>query len=155
MDGKPCKDGKQMKVIKQNNVYAEVFNSQQELHKYLLTNEPVFDVRHNRIAPDYEPSNPSWSGYKNGQQLMEDFLSCHCNYKSIQRIQQGIRSDKTAIKRVKYLSVVGGVPIVPIVLAGQPLNMLNTKRVKAPAKIINLYVSVNGSGDLSKSELEA
>lgn len=53
-----------------------------------------------------------------------------------------------------YNSVVGFVPNVPNYVMGHPLNMINRKSVKVPARVLDLVYFPNASGNVESSDIE-
>lgn len=60
----------------------------------------------------------------------------------------------TASKRVIYNSVVGFVPNVSNYLAGNPLNMINQRRVKTPKKVVTIVYACCVPWSVNNSSLE-
>ena len=72
------------------------------------------------------------------------------------RVQKYMTSGATATapKRVIYNSVVGFTPNVPNYLSGNPLNMINQRRVKTPKKVVSIVYNCAAGFDIDASNLE-
>ncbi len=60
----------------------------------------------------------------------------------------------TTPKRVIYNSVVGFAPNVPNYLAGNPLNMINQRRVKTPKKVVTIVYNCAVGFDIPGTKIE-
>lgn len=72
------------------------------------------------------------------------------------RVQKYMNEGVTASdpKRVIYNSVVGFAPNVPNYLSGNPLNMINQRRVKTPKKVVSIVYDCCVGGSIEAKELE-
>ena len=72
------------------------------------------------------------------------------------RVQKYMNSGAaaTAPKRVVYNSVVGFAPNVPNYLSGNPLNMINQKRVKTPKKVVTIVYNCSVGCYVEASDIE-
>ncbi|MDE6649155.1 MAG: hypothetical protein K2K45_04425 [Muribaculaceae bacterium] len=72
------------------------------------------------------------------------------------RVQKYMNAGATATapKRVIYNSVVGFAPNVPNYLSGNPLNMINQKRVKTPKKVVSIVYNCAVGYDIKAANIE-
>ena len=72
------------------------------------------------------------------------------------RVQKYMNAGATATapKRQLYNSVVGFAPNVPNYLSGNPLNMINQKRVKTPKKVVTIVYACCVPWNVDSSDLE-
>lgn len=72
------------------------------------------------------------------------------------RVQKYMDSGVTASapKRQIYNSVVGFAPNVPNYLAGNPLNMINQRRVKTPKKVVSIVYNCAVGYDIKAANIE-
>lgn len=83
-------------------------------------------------------------------------LMLHGWHEGAARVQNYMTSGVTgtANKRVIYNSVVGFAPNVPNYLAGNPLNMINQRRVKTPKKVVSIVYNCSVGYSVQSSDIE-
>lgn len=105
---------------------------------------------------DYKLKNKSGMYFATESFDAANDLMLHGWHEGAKRVQAAMLQVSGAVndRPRNYNSVVGFAPNVPNYLAGSPLNMINKKRVRVPARVIDIVYNCSVGYDIAASKIE-
>lgn len=138
---------------------SKKFSSLNELSAW-ISNNPVsgyfvdYAKKYKLASTDTGKNNENFTGTKNFQ--VADDLMLHGWADGAKRVQAAmIQAAGAASDRPRcYNSVVGFAPNVPNYLTGCPLNMINKKRVRVPARVVDIVYNNGVACNIDAKDIE-
>lgn len=142
-----------MKVIRDANIFGEVYTSPQE-YLDVVKNRPLLYDRYTDRLNDNGFSN-SWNGYRSGDKLCKDFLTARVDSDIISDIKSSLTAGKIqSQKRMeRYIGVQGYAPVIPLMLKNVPTTMCASRRTPIKNKQIEIAVICSATAGYSADEM--
>lgn len=139
---------------------AEAITSTFELVELLQSRKDVksYSKEKRYISQGRDSIDSDWDGFHTSEELINYLRYGMCEkdttlIQSVKKTCAELDTDEVEKLCIKKLDVCGGVPIVPLVLAGVPTCMLTMAKKRIPSRVLSVVVSVGDTCDVSANRL--